>query len=227
MSFNSTRVHRVVPGSMVQAGDILKGNGTGFLSIYGQTFPDEDLYYCDHGIPGMLSCANGGPDTNSTQFFVTMVATPQLNGLNVPFGQVTEGRKEKNMLVMKKIESFGSEGGHTSRTVKIQKAGVYDKKKWAQRDKGWIPDGCRMLERPKPKVEAKEEAKEEVKEGQQEDVFSEDETPEDEAQAEEPKSDTPEEESRHDLLADEEAANAMRERIRANMQEVAADLAAV
>ena len=103
--------HRIIPGFMVQGGDITRGNGKGGKSIYGRTFDDEN-FELKHREAGLLSMANSGPNSNSSQFFITVAPTPWLDGRHVVFGQVTSG-----MDVVAAMEEQGSRKGYTQTDV--------------------------------------------------------------------------------------------------------------
>ena len=109
--------HRIIPDFMIQGGDFTVGNGTGGESIYGSKFADEG-FPLKHTEPGLLSMANAGPNTNGSQFFITTVPCPHLNGKHVVFGKVVEG-----MDVVKAMEAVGIGSGATKKKVLVEVCG--------------------------------------------------------------------------------------------------------
>jgi len=88
--YDNVIFHRIISGFMIQGGDPT-GTGRGGKSIYGEKFEDEFVPDLKHEGKGTLSMANAGPNTNGSQFFITLGPTPHLNGKHTVFGRVTNG----------------------------------------------------------------------------------------------------------------------------------------
>ncbi|EFQ34957.1 cyclophilin type peptidyl-prolyl cis-trans isomerase/CLD [Colletotrichum graminicola] len=119
--YNDTVVHRIIPNFMVQAGDPT-GTGRGGTSIYGEKFADEIHPALKHTGAGVLSMANAGPDTNGSQFFITLAPTPWLDGKHTIFGRVKNGLSVVKRMGLVKT---GPED-RPLETVKIIRASVVD-----------------------------------------------------------------------------------------------------
>lgn len=117
LHFRGCVFHRIIPQFMIQGGDFTRGDGTGGESIYGEKFRDEN-FTLRHTEPGMLSMANAGPNTNGSQFFITTVPCPWLDGKHVVFGKVVDG-----LNVVRAMEAEGSQNGRTRRPVVISNCG--------------------------------------------------------------------------------------------------------
>jgi len=120
LHYKGSSFHRVIPGFMLQGGDFTEGSGRGGESIYGPQFADEHFKgKAGTHFTGCLSMANRGPNTNSSQFFITTADTPHLNEKHVVFGKVVQG-----LDIVTKVESYGSRpAGTTSAKLVIADCG--------------------------------------------------------------------------------------------------------
>ena len=113
--YDNILFHRIIPGFMAQGGDPTGSGRAGPGYQYAGEF-DKDV---KHDKGGLLSMANRGPGTDSSQFFLTFVPTPHLNGKHTIFGEVVEGRG-----TLKALEKRGSRRGKTSERLLIEKATI-------------------------------------------------------------------------------------------------------
>ncbi len=107
--------HRIISGFMMQGGDPT-GTGSGGESAKGGTIPDEFVPSLKHDRGGLLSMANRGPNTGSSQFFITFVPTPWLDGKHTIFGEVTSGMDT----VQRVEEEAGSKSGTPRKRVVME-----------------------------------------------------------------------------------------------------------
>ncbi len=114
--YDGTTLHRVIKDFMIQGGDPL-GKGTGGP---GYKFSDEIVKGLKHDKPGILSMANSGPDTNGSQFFVTEVETPWLDGKHTVFGEVIEGMD----IVLAVCDCPKGPGDHPEPAITVQKVTI-------------------------------------------------------------------------------------------------------
>lgn len=120
--YNGVVFHRIIPGFMLQTGDPT-GTGRGGESIYGEKFDDEIDTSLQHTGIGVLSMANSGPNTNGSQFFITLAPTPWLNGKHTIFGRVKSGIRIVERMGLVKTDATD----RPMDEVKILHAGIVEK----------------------------------------------------------------------------------------------------
>lgn len=103
--YNNTVFHRIVKNFVIQGGDPT-GTGRGGQSIYGATFDDEINPLLRHTGAGILSMANSGPNTNGSQFFITLAPLPHLDGKHTIFGRVKSGMKVVQKISLVATDNF-------------------------------------------------------------------------------------------------------------------------
>jgi peptidyl-prolyl cis-trans isomerase B (cyclophilin B) len=118
--YDGTIFHRVIPGFMAQGGD---PTGTG-MGGPGYKYDGEFSPNLKFDRPLLLAMANAGPGTDGSQFFITFVPTPHLNGKHTIFGEVVEGQD-----TVKKLEAAGTREGKPTEELKIVKARIEEKPK--------------------------------------------------------------------------------------------------
>ncbi|RSH95180.1 peptidyl-prolyl cis-trans isomerase cpr6 [Saitozyma podzolica] len=128
LAYAGSAFHRCIKGFMLQGGDFTRGDGTGGESIYGEKFEDE-AFPVKHEKPMLLSMANAGPNTNGSQFFITTVPTPHLDGKHVVFGRVRSNRG-----LVRRIENIPTTSDKPNEPVVIAAAGVLSPEEVAKED---------------------------------------------------------------------------------------------
>ncbi|EFC46748.1 predicted protein, partial [Naegleria gruberi] len=104
LHYKGTNVNRIARGFLIQGGDVVLNNGNSGHSVTSKVLEDEN-FELKHE-PFVLTCPNYGPNTNTSQYAITLSKCPWLDDQHVVFGRVKEGFE-----VLKKIESFGSDSG--------------------------------------------------------------------------------------------------------------------
>ena len=110
--------HRIIKDFMIQGGDPT-GTGRGGESLWGGKFKDEFSPNVKFDKPGILAMANAGPNTNGSQFFITTVPTPHLNGQHTIFGEVTKGYEVVQALESVKTDPKDARPVEPMKIVKI------------------------------------------------------------------------------------------------------------
>jgi cyclophilin family peptidyl-prolyl cis-trans isomerase len=119
--YRGSSFHRVYKDFLIQGGDYTTKDGFGGQSIYssdgGNEFPDEN-FFLKHSKKGILSMANCGADTNSSQFMILMKPAPWLNGKNVVYGHTIEGYE-----LVEHIQRYANNAGEPTADITISACG--------------------------------------------------------------------------------------------------------
>ena len=119
LCYKGNHFHRIIPNLIIQAGDIINGDGSGGESIYGKKFRDENFKH-EFNKGYLLAMANcGEKDTNSSQFFITLEETPWLDDFHVVFGAVIKGFK----IIDRIAANYGKMDGTVTEKVEILSCG--------------------------------------------------------------------------------------------------------
>ncbi|KAK5649699.1 hypothetical protein RI129_000728 [Pyrocoelia pectoralis] len=119
LTYKNCQVHRVAPGQYIETGDITKGNGKGGISIYGETFPEEN-HKLRHSKMGVLSMVSVGKKLNNSQFSITLTAIKKFDGLRVAFGKVIKGNT-----TLCKMDGLGRKYGRPIAPILIYNCGKF------------------------------------------------------------------------------------------------------
>lgn len=118
LSFEGSRFHRIIEGHLVQGGDVTRHDGYGSESVFGGAFEDEN-HHLLHSGEGILAMANAGkPNTNGSQFFITLDKLGYCDGKYVVFGNVVSG-----METVRRIGKLGTPSGAASTEVVVSRCG--------------------------------------------------------------------------------------------------------
>jgi peptidyl-prolyl cis-trans isomerase B (cyclophilin B) len=113
--YEDVKFHRIIPDFMAQGGDPTATGRGGAGYRYGDEIDPE----LSHDGPGVVSMANSGPGTDSSQFFIMFTAAPRLNGSHTIFGKLVDGKS-----MLKKLERAGTRSGNPKKKVYIKKATI-------------------------------------------------------------------------------------------------------
>ncbi|BFY97187.1 hypothetical protein BsWGS_00227 [Bradybaena similaris] len=128
LKYAGTQCHRIIPDMNIQCGDTTTGDGTGGISMYGDTFYDEN-FEIGFGEKGTLGMANRGPNSNGSQFFITFRKWRYLDRIHVAFGQVI-GKESLELLAKLAEVDVDVNGVSPKKRIKIVDCHAKDVKKY-------------------------------------------------------------------------------------------------